>query len=163
MRALSRFVAIGVALAGVGAQSLYDYGGEASALVELTDANFEAEVTLDTAHVWVVEFYADWCGHCKQFAKGYVKAAENLKGLVKFGAVNAENNKAVAAMYGVQGYPTVRIFPPHVERNPYTGKKIKMAGDYQGPRSARGVVDAATRAIPSHVVTLADKSEEWPA
>ena len=61
MRLLSRFVAIGVSLASVSAQSLYDYGGDASALVELTDANVESEVVNDANHVWVVEFYADWC------------------------------------------------------------------------------------------------------
>ncbi len=61
-------------------------------------------------------------------------------------------------MYGVQGYPTVRIFPPGAERNPYTGKVVKMGLDYQGPRSARGVVDAATKAIPSHVVAVDNKN-----
>ena len=61
-------------------------------------------------------------------------------------------------MYGVQGYPTVRIFPPGAERNPYTGKVVKMGLDYQGPRSARGVVDAATKAIPSHVVAVDSKN-----
>ena len=61
-------------------------------------------------------------------------------------------------MYGVQGYPTVRIFPPGAERNPYTGKVIKLGADYQGPRSARGMVDAATKAIPSHVVAVDTKN-----
>ena len=83
-------------------------------------------------------YYADWCGHCKQFAKGYEKAATNLKGLVKFGAVNADENKATMQTAGVQGFPTVKVYLPDVTRNPYTGKMLKTAVDYQGPRTARG-------------------------
>ena len=79
---------------------LYDWS--ASPLVQLGDDNFASEVTKDTKHVWVVEFYADWCGHCRNFAKDYEKAAGNLKGLVKFGAVNADAAKGVMQAAGVQ-------------------------------------------------------------
>ena len=98
-----------------------------------------------------------WCGHCKQFAKGYEKAAANLQGIVKFGAVNAENAKKTAAAASVQGYPTVKLFAPGTGgRNPYTGKMFKPAIDYNGPRSARGVVDFATAQLPSLVVPVDD-------
>ena len=66
-------------------QPLYEFGE--TALVQLDDSNFEKTVLRDDKHLWVVEYYADWCGHCKQFAKGYLKAADNLKGIVKFGSV----------------------------------------------------------------------------
>merc|ERR1719223_1940357 len=81
-------------------QSLYDF--ESSPLTQLTDENFDAEMVADTTALWVVEFYADWCGHCKQFAKPYEKVATNLKGLVKFGAVNADTAKATVSAAGVQ-------------------------------------------------------------
>ena len=150
---------LGLLAQAAAGQQLYDYAR--SPLVELTDANFEEMVVKDTGAVWVVEFYADWCGHCKSFAKGYEKAAENLKGIVKFGAVNAGDqdtpNKA-AGEYGVQSFPTVKIFAPQTSRNPYTGKAYKEAADYKGPRTARGMVDGATKALPSHVVEVTDKS-----
>ena len=108
--------------------------------------NFDALVSRDESALWVVEYYADWCGHCKAFKKGFEKAATNLEGLVKFGAVNAENNPSTTQAAGVQGYPSIKIYMPEATRNPYTGKIFKPAETYQGPRSARGMVDAATAA-----------------
>ena len=111
---------------------------------------------------WRLRDVVQWCGHCKQFARGYEKAAGNLQGIVKFGAVNAENAKKTAASAGVQGYPTVKLFAPGTgSRNPYTGKMFKPAIDYNGPRSARGVVEFATAQLPSLVVPVDDGS--YPA
>ena len=76
---------------GFGNEPLYDF--DATSIVKLDDDNFESTVTKDLKHLWVVEYYADWCGHCKAFAKGFGKAADNLNGLVKFGAVNADSAK----------------------------------------------------------------------
>ena len=73
--------------------------------------------------------------------EGLREAATNLEGLVKFGAVNADVAKKTASSAGVQGFPTVKIYMPEATA-PYTGKIYKPALDYQGPRSARGVVDA---------------------
>jgi protein disulfide-isomerase A6 len=134
------------------AQPLYDFAS--SSLVELTDETFDAHMVADGSALWVVEFYADWCGHCKQFAKGFEKAASNMQGLVKFGAVNADTAKATMQTMGVQGFPTVKIFLPEVARNPYTGKKYKHALEYKGPRTARGVVEFASGAIPSRVIQV---------
>ena len=112
----------------------------------------------DTKHVWVVEYYADWCGHCKSFAKGYDKAATNLKGIVKFGAVNADEAKSVMQMAGVQSFQTIKLYEAEVIRNPYTGKMMKTAVDYNGPRNARALVEFATSKLPSFVVPVTDKT-----
>lgn len=47
-------------------------------VVELNDANFE-RLVLQSDAIWVVEFYAPWCGHCKQLTPEYKKAATALK------------------------------------------------------------------------------------
>ena len=72
------------------------------------------------------------CGHCKSLAPAYEKVAESLHGIVNVVAVDcdAETNKPTCGQYGVQGFPTLKLFPP--------GKPPK---DYQGeaalPQSVR--------------------------
>ena len=116
-------------------------------------------VRCDRAQCRLPSSASQWCGHCKQFSKGYLKAAGNLQGIVKFGAVNAETAKKTTQMAGVQGYPSVKVYMPGSGgRNPYTGKMFKPAVDYAGPRTARGVVDFATLKLPSLVVPVDDGS-----
>ena len=67
------------------AQALYKKPGP---VVELTAANFKKEVLDDKDTMWLVEFYAPWCGHCKQLAPSWELAAMQLKGVVKVGAVD---------------------------------------------------------------------------
>jgi protein disulfide-isomerase A6 len=49
-----------------------------SDVVELTPSNFDRLVIQSDA-LWIVEFYAPWCGHCQQFVPEYSKAATALK------------------------------------------------------------------------------------
>jgi thiol:disulfide interchange protein len=63
------FTFLAATLAATGAQPLYKFD-DSSPIVQLGDENFDSLVTADTSHMWVVEYYADWCGHCKAFASG---------------------------------------------------------------------------------------------
>ena len=64
--------------------------------------------------VVLAEFYAPWCGHCRNLAPQYKKAAEKLKGLAKVVAVNCDEdtNKRICGQMGIQGFPTVKVFHP---------------------------------------------------
>lgn len=52
-----------------------------SDVITLTDSNFK-ELVLDSEDLWLVEFYAPWCGHCKSLEPHWAKAATELKGKV---------------------------------------------------------------------------------
>lgn len=107
-------------------------------VVELTPSNFN-KLVLNGDELWVVEFYAPWCGHCQQLAPEWKKAATALKGVVKVGAVNADEHQSLGGQYGIQGFPTIKVF----------GLDKSKPTDYQGQRQASGIVDAALNAATS--------------
>ena len=72
-------------------QGLYD---AKSPVIKLTKDNFR-KLVLDSDDLWLVEFYAPWCGHCKSLAPSWEKAAKNLKGVVKVGAVDMTTDQDV--------------------------------------------------------------------
>lgn len=101
----------------------------------------------------IVEFYAPWCGHCKNLKPAYEKAAKNLDGLAKVAAIDCDDdsNKQLCGSMGVQGFPTLKIVRP--------GKKYgrPVVEDYNGQRTANGIVEAVVSKINNHVTRVADK------
>ena len=79
-------------LSACAGRSLYDFK-DGGPIEELTDANFNEKVL--TGHqLWVVEFYAPWCGHCKALKPKFEEAAQSLqKYNVKVGALDADPTK----------------------------------------------------------------------
>lgn len=112
--------------------ALYD---RSSGVVDLNDNNFDTRVK-DSDGVWIVEFYAPWCGHCQQLAPEYKKAAKALKGIIGVGAVDCDQHKSLCGQYGVRGFPTIKVF----------GANKNSPEDYQGGRTAAGIVQAAQSA-----------------
>lgn len=95
-----------------------------SYVVELTPENFETEV-LKSNSVWMVEFYADYCGHCKNLEPIYTQVANTVEGIAKVGAINAEKYNNFTTEHNIAGYPTIRIYGKDKDEDPeeYIGKR----------------------------------------
>ena len=74
--------------------------GDPKDVVELTDSNFE-ELVYGSDDMWLVEFFAPWCGHCKSLAPHWATAATELKGKVKLGALDATVHTVMASRFQV--------------------------------------------------------------
>nr|GEW67537.1 protein disulfide isomerase-like 2-3 [Tanacetum cinerariifolium] len=121
---------------------------EPSASVELNSNNFD-ELVVKSKDVWMVEFFAPWCGHCKKLAPEWKKAAKNLQGKVKLGHVNCDDEKSLMSRYKVEGFPTILVFGADKE-SPLT---------YEGARTASaiesfGLVMLETNVAPPEVTEL---------
>ncbi|XP_069462072.1 protein disulfide-isomerase A6 [Ambystoma mexicanum] len=120
--------------------SVYGLYSASDDVVELTPTNFHKEV-IQSDSLWLVEFYAPWCGHCQRLTSDWKKAASALKGVVKIGAVDADKHQSLGGQYGVKGFPTIKIF---------SSNKNKPE-DYQGGRTGEAIVDSALSALRSLV------------
>lgn len=79
------------------------------ATVAVTDATFDAEVVNSDIPV-VVDFWAPWCGPCKQIGPSLEELSDELNGRVKIVKVDVDNNPNSAASMGVRGIPALFIF-----------------------------------------------------
>ncbi|GAA5837849.1 hypothetical protein JCM3766R1_001494 [Sporobolomyces carnicolor] len=91
----------------------------------------------------LASFTAPWCGYCKQLAPEMDKVADSLKGLVNIVNVDCDEdqNKQICGEYGIQGFPTIKIFP---------GGSAPPRS-YDGPRSAKDMISHATSTMPTFV------------
>ncbi|KAK8857325.1 thioredoxin-domain-containing protein [Apiospora arundinis] len=117
------------------------------------DAKSYDRLVAKSNYTTVLEFYAPWCGHCQNLKPAYEKAAKNLDGLAQVAAINCDEdeNKSFCGQFGVQGFPTLKIARPGKK----SGKPV--VEDYNGPRSAKGIVDAVVDKINNHVKKVTDK------
>uniref|UniRef100_A0A8C7JPR6 Protein disulfide-isomerase n=1 Tax=Oncorhynchus kisutch TaxID=8019 RepID=A0A8C7JPR6_ONCKI len=118
----------------------------------------------------LVEFYAPWCGHCRQLEPVYVEAAGVLKGERKEGEsegyrlakVDAAEEKELAEEYDVGSFPTIKLFTDGDRNNPidFTGKRtvqgiVQWLKRRSGPSAVvLETTDAASEHISLHNVTV---------
>mmetsp|Transcript_3015 Transcript_3015/g.5518 ORF Transcript_3015/g.5518 Transcript_3015/m.5518 type:complete len:226 (-) Transcript_3015:47-724(-) len=98
-----------------------------SQVVTLTDANFEnlTQATSVSAEFdWFVEFYAPWCGHCKQLARTWDKLAQRLQDSksVKLAKLDATSEPISSARFNIRGFPTLIMLSKGKMKN-YDGRR----------------------------------------
>ncbi len=79
------------------------------AVLEITDANFDAEVANSDQPV-LVDFWAEWCQPCKMLGPTIDALADEYQGKVKVGKVDTDSNRDIAIKFQIQAIPTVILF-----------------------------------------------------
>ena len=94
--------------------------------VAVTDATFDAEVKNSDIPV-VVDFWAEWCGPCKQIGPALEELATEYAGKIKVAKVDVDTNQNAAAALGVRGIPALFIFKDGQVVSNLTGARPKAA------------------------------------
>ncbi|KAI8816016.1 thioredoxin-like protein [Fimicolochytrium jonesii] len=105
-----------------------------TAVTVLTSSNFD-EIVKNKKNNVLVEFYAPWCGHCKNLAPIYEKVAQDFSREPHVIVANLDATVAsdVAQKYGIEGYPTIKFFP--------AGGDPEKPVHYNGGRTEQDFVD----------------------
>ncbi|MEM9495338.1 MAG: thioredoxin TrxA [Pseudomonadota bacterium] len=76
---------------------------------QVTDTSFQTDV-LDADDAVLVDFWAEWCGPCKQIGPALEELSDEYAGKLTIAKINIDDNPNTPGQYGVRGIPTMMIF-----------------------------------------------------
>ncbi len=123
---------------------------QSGAVFDLDQAEFEQRVLERSKEVpVVVDFWADWCGPCKQLTPALERAAESRAGKVELAKVDVEQNKELQAAFRIQSIPAVKAF-----------KDGRIAAEFTGALPPAEVERFFDALVPSEADELAESGDE---
>jgi putative thioredoxin len=119
-------------------------------VIDATEADFQREV-IDRSHTTpvIVDFWAPWCGPCKQLTPLLEQLAGDAAGMVVLAKVNTDENQGLSQTYGVQGIPNVKAFVDG-----------KVVDEFVGAQSPAVVQRFFAKLIPSEADGLVASGDE---
>jgi len=78
-------------------------------IININENNFEEEV-VKSSLPYLVDFWAEWCGPCKNLAPILEEISDELKDKVKIGKINIDDNQELAAKFSIRSIPTMILF-----------------------------------------------------
>ena len=112
--------------------------GEESGVVYLNKDSFKEEVfDYETNKEWkyngkvpaILDFYADWCGPCRQLAPVLDEMQKEYKGKIQVFKVNTDKEKELAAVFGIRSLPTIVFIP--VDGEPQAAMGFRPKADLE--------------------------------